>query len=400
MPHSQDDQAVISPSIEVVEMLRILFELSSAEFVVSEKPTLAGVDIDRFQQLVARNRISTLAAHYFESGAAREMSASLPSIVAEARGERRLSFSRHLELRRLEEKILGPGKIKYAVLKGGLIDATLYGGQFLRQSSDIDILVEPERVREVVEKLLESGYQFSHERWVGHPVPAVCKYSAVVEMSRPGALQIEVHKSLDEHSIIFPAVTDLDFPRTKVCGFDLPGLAEPVNTLYMIFHHSRHRWSCLHWVMDLIRLCKTLSNPDRVALSHAAENMGLRRTVDEAFKLERDLALVAAGGSLEGLDLSLFTLECLYRVGLSNDEAASLKARSVSTEPDFAFAWQRPRGYDLKAAVSRLGPGENEYRLMPQLSGSAIGMCLVRAFTLSMHFGSRLASSVRSRSAD
>lgn len=138
--------------------------------------------------------------------------------------------------------------------------------------------------------------------------------------------------------------------------------------------------------MDLIRLCKTLSNPDRVALSHAAENMGLRRTVDEAFKLERDLALVAAGGSLEGLDLSLFTLECLYRVGLSNDEAASLKARSVSTEPDFAFAWQRPRGYDLKAAVSRLGPGENEYRLMPQLSGSAIGMCLVRAFTLSMHF--------------
>ena len=45
-----DDEGRDIAKYRSCEMLRILSRLSSAEFVVSEKPTLAGVDIDRFQQ--------------------------------------------------------------------------------------------------------------------------------------------------------------------------------------------------------------------------------------------------------------------------------------------------------------------------------------------------------------
>lgn len=382
---------MISASAEVVEMLRILFELSRTDFNPTGARALAGVDIHAFEELAVRNRIAALVSYYMGfQGSHVPHALGMSAVALEAKAERRRAFARYLVIRRLELDLFRPRGINHAFLKGSIIDSTLYGGRFLRQSSDIDILVEPKDVRQVVDYLLQDGYSLSHEGWIGHPLSAVCEYAAVVEMRNEAGIQLEIHKSLDEHSIVFPPLSKMGVVREKVGDIEFPGLPEPVRSLYMIFHHSRHKWSCLHWVMDLIRFCKGLDAVARSGLLTAAEKIGLRRTLEESFKLEQDLAAIAAGGQPDPSTASLFTAECVHRISLDEVATAALKAREIATEPDFAFAWQHPVGYTLKVMLHRLRPGENEYRLVPSLAGSKVALYMLRSATLVIHFVARL----------
>jgi hypothetical protein len=200
--------------------------------------------------------------------------------------------------------------IPVILLKGHALARTVYPDPALRQSSDIDLLVQPHNIpasEEVLERL-------------GYACPAKTFYLSQYEhhheiFSPPGkGLHIELHWVTDNAFDLFPdGWLDGAFSRRiPLNSGDVScyTLSHADHLLFLAFHHVFQHWSMrLDWVYDISCIMREFTTPDDW------KELG-QQSVDLHIRIPMELSLTAASlwtGCLlpEGVDdFSMWPAPC------------------------------------------------------------------------------------------
>lgn len=139
----------------------------------------------------------------------------------------------------------------FLVLKGLALSEVLYGDFTYRSSTDIDLLIPPEQEQEIIQKLVEQGFEKAYD-YEHHYV--IKRYNT----------SIELHRKL---TAVFNTQVLEQQMWAKSYEISIEGYAFKVPDhqsmyLYMLINGSIHMWSRLSWVVDFInyrKKFKTLS---------------------------------------------------------------------------------------------------------------------------------------------
>jgi len=240
------------------------------------------------------------------------------------------------ELQHLVSHHLEPQGIRYVAIKGLTLAACYYGDAMLRQGRDIDLLIDPSRLYELVVDLIKHGYKLKAQAEIHNDADlrAFCAMEYEVGLFSPRGVLIELHRQLDATGSQYPASPVQLFEMARpVTLRDRPYEALPTNELfiYICYHHSQHQWSRLHWMADLDAL---LTHPsfDRETLLDRARSLGMEPLVLAVL----DLHAVMLGGRALDTVHSPFArrliADCLHYLCESSVAPEDVR-RTLSTSP-------------------------------------------------------------------
>lgn len=296
---------------------------------------------------------------------------------------RRAHAVRLLQLRAREEGLRREHLEKlgatYAFVKGRHLGKLLYESDLIRHYRDIDVMLEPAAISQLVKRLVAQGYSITNSEYVNgrvKSIAALSRYFSAVELVAPDGIPVELHSRLDNSGCVFR--TRLGRNRGWV------SLDDATHLCYMYYHHARHKWSMLHWCADLFAVIENRRFKG-MELTSAARAGGLDTTIVESNKFASDLALIAVTGRLPFKPESRFFWDawrgiCFSTAG-DSDRLKSLFGES-EREPDFHYKWQRSIKYSLRSALSRLRPTINDYLVAPGLDSYPFVYWLIRPFSV------------------
>jgi hypothetical protein len=242
-------------------------------------------------------------------------------------------------------------EIKHAFFKGISLSHNYYGDISLRKCRDIDLLVSPTQISEVLSALVEHEYSTSGEALSLEELKLLFYGKSQVSLRSPNGIFVEVHLSLDHVGSIFPTDWVLDNIMTiDLFGFPLRVLPTYILFVYICYHHSRHQWSKLHWVSDLDALIQHPSFTLQEVLDYAADS-GLMSTVTSSLGLYEILShqspelLIVADSRVRG-----FRNICIESLVTGEELRYKLVTR------DFRFFWQANSRYIVNVVTKNVFP--------------------------------------------
>jgi len=160
--------------------------------------------------------------------------------------------------------------IPVIALKGPPLAESLYGDAALRQSFDLDLLLQPADVPAAFALLGQSGYELA-PHLARLPIGWLLRLDSEVTVhSRRGA-PIELHWAIspDDYPFRFDAgVLWRSRQAARIAGQDIQVLAPECLLMYLCVHGAKHAWSRLHWLGDVARLVeKGVEWPAALALA-------------------------------------------------------------------------------------------------------------------------------------
>lgn len=335
------------------------------------------------------NLLTAADAHYIVPMLSRHLlgsaSVTLPAAAREQlRDLQRRCAMQALQLVRaqqqLVEDVFRPRGIEHAFFKGAALAQHYYGDPAQRQYRDIDVLVEAGRLAEAGEALLALGYEITNPTWGPfrqRQLAAFCRYHSALELRSPQGVLVELHRTIDSTGCIFSSRQLLAAAISPPLGrYRWRMLAASDLFVYLCYHHSRHRWSSLHWCADLDAVT---GHPDfdLAEVRRRASALALEATVEEALQLHRDLRSLALGDVI-GVERppSRFLPDCLAAVvaALSSPgdplpqgslpDMVPLESGS-EREPDFLYSWQFSPRYRRRFRLFRWRPSANDVNAWP-----------------------------------
>lgn len=253
-------------------------------------------------------------------------------------------------------RCLAPLGLDALFFKGVNLALKYYPDAGLRPCRDIDVLVPPNSLRQVLQKAISEGYTPVTPE--AHVIPtaterdltAILTLADSVTLVAPEGVVIDLQDHLDKHSGIF---SEYDvFANAE--AFDVAG--ESFATLptafllnYLCHHHTRHTWSRLHWLSDLDAIC-TSESFDRTATLDLAETLGQRGTVEAGLELHQLMSTHTPWDDSPDLERGKTFLK-LCILNLPGDLALEKRLSARMMGGEFMFHWQaRP---DLIAKARR-----------------------------------------------
>ena len=353
--------------------LRLLMALvraqhSDAVLAAAERIVADGVDWVRFGQLAMRNRVLGLVSRglntFFPGAMARSAAVEFDQCVGRARMLGMVLLSTQLGL---VERVLKPAGARYAALKGATLSARWYGDPLVRQSSDIDLLVDADGVVEVIQRMLAEGWQIASPFWKNQRLDMFVRFVGVVEMETADGRRVEVHRLIDGSGLVFDPETLLAQSTTiDLAGHQMPVLSVTDEFLTAVFHHSRHRWSCYHWVADLISMTgSSMLTPQQVDAARAHPILG--PTVDAALTMGHNIEELVLSGEIDvDKPISPFLSVCLDSVDRGAPPPQPVEAPDpTAMEPDFPEHWQQTARYRARFQMARLKPSLTDLDWLP-----------------------------------
>lgn len=194
----------------------------------------------------------------------------------------------------LVQQILQPLGVPYALIKGPSLAQRYYHGLGLRQCRDLDILIDPDRLFEVVEATTAHGYQvdpgmlsmlYPGAYSTRQDLEIGCRHESVMMVISPNGVRVELHQRLENKGHIFnPRYILSKAEPFRANGVTYQVLPTTELFVYICYHHSRHQWAHLHWLADLDAMQRHPSF-DRQAVETFALQVGLLTTVKAALAL-------------------------------------------------------------------------------------------------------------------
>ena len=247
---------------------------------------------------IARERFASPILYHHLSGSFAHLVPE--ATLAQLRGDM-LAFTCHSmaltnALVTLTERFLEPERIPYATFKGPALAAEFYGSIALRPFRDVDIIVPKgvPRLR-LIEWALAEGFWLDKTDDVGSVSPLDHRaheyFEDVVRLRSPTGATIEIHHTFDYTNAFYQRFdwTTCGLRRVKVGSGQVMTLPSHVHFAYLCYHHTRHRWSQLHWVSDL-EIVRRHPNLDWEATYDHAQCTGLLPTVLASVAMARRLA--------------------------------------------------------------------------------------------------------------
>ena len=178
-------------------------------------------------------------------------------------------------------RLLADRGIRSVPFKGAALAESAYGKVWLRQFSDLDLLVEPDTVLAAKEALVERGYAskpgISALQEAVHVLRSPFAYSFTL-LREGGPMAIDLHWRVAEAG--HPAFPRrLNEPWDRLIEATLGGapvkLFGPVDTLLLISAHAaKHGWSRLRWICDIAEVLRSQPDIDWVDALSCASGSG------------------------------------------------------------------------------------------------------------------------------
>src|SRR5271169_798652 len=260
------------------------------ESVEHDIRALAGAPIDwsRFLDWVRRNRIAPLVYHNLR----RTGCPSIPeAVVAQLRGEATRNTRRVLvqiaEAARITSLLADAG-IRSMIIKGPLLSLLAFGAPSLRESQDIDLVVDSANVMEAHRLIVQAGYRLIapiveltppryrvYRRWRGQSGYYLVSSDVVLEL----------HWRLTANSLLMRDAATSCTQQVRVSGRSFATLPDEELFLYLCVHGSVHMWFRLKWLADIAALLQRL-RPEAIGrIASRARTLGLDRPVHVALIL-------------------------------------------------------------------------------------------------------------------
>ncbi|SEK49174.1 nucleotidyltransferase family protein [Halomonas daqiaonensis] len=280
---------------------------------------------------------------------------SLPAEQLALMKQQVLSLYRHglnvaTSLGEIHQQLLVPLDIPYVTFKGPSLAARYYDEPAMRFCRDIDILVPRERMAALLAHALAEGYRpLNPQDLADDPVSLmfVARFYDVISLFSPRGVIIEFHSQIDKIGTVYDSRALIDRAELiRVGNTDVAVLPTAELFVYVCWHHTRHFWSRLHWLVDIDAIQR---HPgfDRQAVLACAARHGLSATVESCLKMAEVLSspeFEPQGYHDERVDeLLKLSLEAMQ-----GDREFERRLVSKRSTLDFAFHWQTDRGHRLR----------------------------------------------------
>lgn len=179
-------------------------------------------------------------------------------------------------------------------LKGLTVGALAYGNPAIKSSIDIDLLIDPNSLREAAGLLRHCGYRLVApsespgdgilHRWHRGWKESVWRNDA-------SRLQIDLHTRTADNRRLIPAIT-AQSPRQTVNigqGLELPTLADDELFAYLAVHGASSAWFRLKWIADFAGYLSPLRRGEIDRLYERSQQLGAGRAAGQALLLAHDL---------------------------------------------------------------------------------------------------------------
>lgn len=271
----------------------------------------------------------------------------------------------------LIKELLAPLNVPYLFFKGPTLAVRYYGDPGLRFCRDIDLLIPSGKIVPFLEGAFQCGYRLYKPEGIklgSESLSFAVTVFPVITLMSPQGIPVEVHRRIDKAASLYDTE-------------DLIGKAEPfvienrvlpmmpTNELfvYLCFHHTRHRWSHLHWLSDIDAIQHS-PDFDLEKVYADAAHRGLTATVEAALAMYRACSEI---GSSREIMLGAHEKELLVSciTNLQGDRCVELAQRRGNCTADFAFTWQvskiRRWTYRLREWADMCRPTYADYRSLP-----------------------------------
>jgi len=243
---------------------------------------LTPIDWDLFLAWVRRNRVVPLVHHNLRHAT----TIPIPEAVRRAlRAQATLNTRRVLmqiaEAARITHLLANAG-IRSMMVKGPVLSLLAFADPTLRESQDVDLLIEPARVHEADQLIRQAGY----DRVVPNFDLTDSQFAAYQSMqcqfayaSRQLGVTQELHWRLTSNPSLLPLDEGALWKRPKpiqLMGVKFFTLPDEELFLYLCVHGSSHMWFRLKWIADIAALLCGLNSEtlDRIASRARALDVG------------------------------------------------------------------------------------------------------------------------------
>lgn len=198
---------------------------------------------------------------------------------------------------RFHDSCLQGFEAQYFFVKGPSLAQRFYEDPARRVFRDIDVVVEAEVYRAILERALATGYEafaFADKSCPlksASDIEAASKYLSSVMLIHPvDGILFELSRNLDKDLGLIPnAFSFGELDNFDLLGHRFPTLSTNALLCYICYHNSRHTWSRLHWVADLDAIVRHPSFDKNEARSLAGR-IGMLPLLDACLAMNEILA--------------------------------------------------------------------------------------------------------------
>jgi putative nucleotidyltransferase-like protein len=190
--------------------------------------------------------------------------------------------------------------------KGPALAAQLYGNVALRQSVDLDLLVNREHVGTARALLRAQGYRPRYELTeAGQAFRMRTRYAETFDQD--GRLPVELHWAFTNGDVAFPLTLADLAPRLRqgrLGSSTIPVLSDEDLLLILCVHGAKHRWDRLEWVCGVAELIRGAPQLNWAEVRASAEASGSRRMLLLGTSIAHELLTAPVPGPLVDQALS------------------------------------------------------------------------------------------------
>ncbi len=278
-------------------------------------------DAEEFISLVKHNRLCNLLLH---------LRADLQDVLLEEtflllkKMSKRSHIHNFKKATLLKELIvlLREHQIPFVVLKGIPLSIQLYQHFSVKQSSDIDILIDIADYKKVHTLMGDAGFTSKYR----FNALNVLNYNDFVY--KKNGLYVELHSRFFNNRWLFPFKKEYitDTSLVSLGTEAVPVLRNSVYYLYLIVHSKKHNYQRIAWTYDALKFKGIMSEQDMDEARCLAESVGLKRIFEEYERLKiQDLQHLYRPVPHRGLERYRFLMglnsksyykweECLHRL--------------------------------------------------------------------------------------
>jgi hypothetical protein len=265
----------------------------------------APIDWNLFLAWVRRNRIAPLVYRNLRLVACPLVpDAVVLQLQSESMRNARRALMQIAEAARIS-RLLAAGGIRSMIVKGPVLAQLVYGDPTLRESEDIDLVVDPDSVPDVNRTLASAGYhRVIPDVNISRPLLEIyqrrrCQFAYYSETRD---LSLELHWRLTSNPLLMPMDSATLWGRSeqvRVAGASLSTLPDEDLFLYLCVHGSAHMWFRLKWLADIAALLQQLRSEVIDRIANRARELGVERSFHQAVILAH--WLMAAPVPMEAL---------------------------------------------------------------------------------------------------
>jgi hypothetical protein len=181
--------------------------------------------------------------------------------------------------------------IPFAIFKGVVLSASLYGDPALREFSDLDIIVHEEDVSKVENILTAARYQpdFPDKDYRSAFLSYQGQYAF---RNKQTGTSVDLHWRLSGKGEPFPLNPREIWPKLRyetICDCSIPTLAHDDLALLLAAHGTREGWRYLKWTCDFAEILRKYQDINWITVLGRAERSNCSRSLQLAMVLASTL---------------------------------------------------------------------------------------------------------------